>query len=88
MFSIHSRRRQYFSRQIINKEFASRWYPGAGLYRNVSLIIKKQRKYRPMGTVYNHTFISSAVAKVNVKTKVSGENTRLVTTILMPKGIN
>jgi beta-galactosidase len=28
-----------------------------------------------MGTVYNHTFISSAVAKVNVKTKVSGENT-------------
>jgi hypothetical protein len=54
MFSIHSRRRQYFSRQIINKEFASRWYPGAGLYRNVSLIIKKQRKYRPMGTVYNH----------------------------------
>jgi beta-galactosidase len=37
MFSIHSRRRQYFIRQIINKEFASRWYPGAGLYRNVSL---------------------------------------------------
>jgi beta-galactosidase len=61
--------------KLSNKEFASRWYPGAGLYRNVSLIIKK-RKYRPMGTP---PFISSAVAKVNVKTKVSGENTRLVT---------
>jgi beta-galactosidase len=39
-----------------------------------------------MGTVYNHTFISSAVAKVNVKTKVSGENTRLVTTIFDAEG--
>jgi beta-galactosidase len=28
--------------KLSNKEFASRWYPGAGLYRNVSLIIKKQ----------------------------------------------
>jgi hypothetical protein len=28
-----------------------------------------------MGTVYNDTFISSAVAKVNIKTKVSGEYT-------------
>jgi beta-galactosidase len=26
--------------KLTNKEFASRWYPGAGLYRNVSVIIK------------------------------------------------
>jgi hypothetical protein len=38
-----------------------------------------------MGSVYNDTFISDAVAKVNIKTKVSAK-IRLVTThFLMPK---
>jgi beta-galactosidase len=37
---IHSRRNNTLSVKLTNKEFASRWYPGAGLYRNVSVIIK------------------------------------------------
>ena len=28
--------------EVSNKEFASRWYPGAGLYRKVSIIVKNK----------------------------------------------
>lgn len=72
--------------QLTNKEFASRWYPGAGLYRKVSLIVKNKTSINQWGTFVTTPFISKNEAKVNIKTKVSGENTRLVTTIVDAEG--
>ncbi len=72
--------------QLTNKAFASRWYPGAGLYRKVSLIIKEHTSIDQWGTVVTTPFISKDEAKVNIKTKVSGNATRLVTTILDTEG--
>ncbi len=72
--------------KLTNKEFASRWYPGAGLYRNVSLIVKNKTSINQWGTFITTPFISADVAKVNVKTKISGENTKLVTTIFDANG--
>ena len=60
--------------KLTNKEFASRWYPGAGLYRNVSVIIKNNESIDQWGQFVTTPFISAEVAKVNIKTKASGEN--------------
>ncbi|MFV5686904.1 DUF4982 domain-containing protein [Flavobacterium sp. GB2R13] len=72
--------------KLTNKEFASRWYPGAGLYRKVSLIIKNKESIDQWGTSITTPFISKEAAKVNVKTKATGENGYLVTTIFDANG--
>jgi beta-galactosidase len=72
--------------KLTNKDFASRWYPGAGLYRKVSLIIKNKESIDQWGTFITTPFISKEVAKVNVKTKATGENGYLVTTVFDANG--
>ncbi|MEL1241457.1 DUF4982 domain-containing protein [Flavobacterium flavipallidum] len=72
--------------KLSNKEFASRWYPGAGLYRKVSLIIKNNESIDQWGTSITTPLVSKEVAKVNIKTKASGENGYLVTTIYDANG--
>ncbi|MFL1013103.1 DUF4982 domain-containing protein [Flavisericum labens] len=72
--------------KLTNKEFASRWYPGAGLYRKVSLIIKNQESINQWGTFITTPYISDSIAKVNVKTKVSSTNGYLVTSIFDSDG--
>lgn len=72
--------------KLTNREFASRWYPGAGLYRNVSLIVKNPESIDQWGTFITTPFISDSVAKVNVKTKVSNTNGYLTTTIFDADG--
>jgi len=67
--------------KLTNKEFASRWYPGAGLYRKVSVIVKNEESIDQWGTFITTPFISESEAQVNIKTKVSGENLTLVTTV-------
>ncbi len=71
---------------LSNKGLSSRWYPGAGLYRKVRLIVKNQESINQWGTYITTPFISQDLAKVNIKTKVSGENLRLQTYILNAKG--
>ncbi|HSD08524.1 beta-galactosidase GalB [Flavobacterium sp.] len=72
--------------KLTNKEFASRWYPGAGLYRKVSLIIKNKESIDQWGTSITTPFISKDVAKVNIKTNASVENGYLVTTVFDADG--
>ncbi|MCB0449719.1 MAG: DUF4982 domain-containing protein [Confluentibacter sp.] len=73
--------------QLTNKPFASRWYPGAGLYRKVSVIVKNQESINQWGTFITTPFINQEEAKVNIKTSVSAENGRLITTIFDAKGV-
>jgi beta-galactosidase len=68
--------------QLTNRELSSRWYPGAGLYRNVSVIIKNDESINQWGTFITTPFISEDLAKVNIKTKVTGEKLSLVTHVL------
>ena len=72
--------------QLTNKPFASRWYPGAGLYRNVSIIVKNKESINQWGTFITTPFISEHEAKITVKTSVSAEKSRLVTTIFNAEG--
>lgn len=72
--------------QLSNKGLSSRWYPGAGLYRKVQIIVKNQESIDQWGVNITTPFISANLAKVNIKTKVSGENVRLQTSIVNPEG--
>jgi beta-galactosidase len=58
--------------RLENLPEASRWYPGAGLYRNVHLIITDEVHIPVWGTYITTPVVNPAFAKVLVKTKVEG----------------
>jgi beta-galactosidase len=61
---------------------SSRWYPGAGLFRKVSIIVKNAESIDQWGTYVTTPVVTQDIAKVNIKTKISGKGVRLVTDIL------
>jgi len=65
-----------------NMPKSSRWYPGAGLYRNVHLIIKDEKSIEQWGITVTTPMVKKEFAKVNIKTKLTGKGVRLVTQIL------
>jgi beta-galactosidase len=71
---------------LSNKGLSSRWYPGAGLYRNVRIIVKNPESIDQWGTFITTPYISSSLAKVNIKTKATGSNLSLLTYILNAMG--
>ncbi|MGV3705591.1 MAG: DUF4982 domain-containing protein [Arcticibacter sp.] len=72
--------------QLSNRGLSSRWYPGAGLYRKVQLVVKNSESIDQWGVNITTPFISAQQAKVSIKTKVSGDKVRLVTSILSAEG--
>ncbi|MBA9079314.1 DUF4982 domain-containing protein [Rufibacter quisquiliarum] len=72
--------------QLQNQGLSSRWYPGAGLYRKVQIVVKNPESIDQWGTYITTPFISAEQAKVNIKTKATGGNIRLVTQILDARG--
>lgn len=72
--------------RLENKPFASRWYPGAGIYRKVQLIVKDQVHFTQWGTFITTPYVSEDIAKVNIKSEVNGKNVRLDTEIMDTSG--
>ena len=72
--------------KLTNVGFSSRWYPGAGLYRNVRIIVKNKESIDQWGTFITTPMITSEMAKVNIRTNVTGEDVQLVTHILNANG--
>jgi len=72
--------------KLNNREKSSRWYPGAGLYRNVKLIVKNKEHITQWGQFITTPVITDKQAKVNIKTKVTGKNLSLVSTIYDASG--
>ncbi len=68
------------------KELSSRWYPGAGLFRNVRIVIQPKHHFKLWETFITTPMVQADWAKVNIKTKVAGEKLRLETTIIDPSG--
>ncbi|QHL86819.1 DUF4982 domain-containing protein [Nibribacter ruber] len=71
---------------LTNQGESSRWYPGAGLYRKVQVIVKNKESIDQWGTFVTTPFISGELAKVNIKTKVSGDRVRLLTQVMDAQG--
>ncbi|MCK9181011.1 MAG: beta-galactosidase, partial [Bacteroides sp.] len=75
--------------RLENKPQSSRWYPGAGLYRNVHLIVTSKLHVPIWGTYVTTPYVSSEFASVNLKTTIKnsdGEVVRVVTHLLDADG--
>ncbi|TDD95725.1 DUF4982 domain-containing protein [Flavobacterium cellulosilyticum] len=66
---------------LSNLESSSRWYPGAGLYRKVKVIVKNKESIDQWGTFITTPIVTAELAKVNIKTTVTGENLQIKTVI-------
>lgn len=64
-----------------NREKSSRWYPGAGLFRKVQLIVKGSQRIDQWGVTITTPEITAEKAIIHLKTNVTGKNMQLVTTI-------
>lgn len=78
---------------LMNRSEQSRWYPGAGLYRNVHVVVTNKIHIPVWGTYVTTPVVKKEFAQVNLKTKISipqgvGKNKllELKTTIVAPDG--
>ncbi|MCW0483892.1 DUF4982 domain-containing protein [Prolixibacteraceae bacterium A06] len=72
--------------RLENREQSSRWYPGAGLYRNVHLIVSNAIHVPVWGTYLTTPFVSDDYASVQLETTLAnvpeGADVRVETVIL------
>lgn len=77
--------------RLENRSEQSRWYPGAGLYRNVHVIQTNDVHIPIWGTFITTPTVKKEYAKVNIRTKVEGNTAsnrslKLSTEVLDPSG--
>lgn len=71
--------------RLENKPQSSRWYPGAGLYRNVHIIVTDEVHVPVWGTHITTPFVSEEYASVKLRTEIENSDNneiRIVTEIL------
>ena len=74
--------------RLENLERSSRWYSGAGLYRNVHLLITNKTHIPVWGTCIRTTALSDASASIGMQIDVDGatDATTVSTSIISPEG--
>lgn len=76
--------------ELENPEKSSRWYPGAGLYRNVRIVETDRLHIPTWGTHVTTPYVAADMASVKLATTIAGatdlEKISVVTTILDPEG--
>ena len=75
--------------RLENKPQSSRWYPGAGLYRNVRLVTTESVHVPVWGTQLTTPHVSDEYASVRLRTEIANvgnKNIRIVTEIISPDG--
>ena len=75
--------------RLENRPQSSRWYPGAGLYRNVRVVTTEAVHVPVWGTQLTTPHVAADYASVCLKTTVEGagrQDVRIVTEILSPEG--
>jgi beta-galactosidase len=75
--------------RLENRPESSRWYPGAGLYRNVHVISTDSVRVPVWGTQVTTPLVYNEMASVRLRTTIEGTNgrdVRVVTSVLAPDG--
>ena len=75
--------------RLENRPQSSRWYPGAGLYRNVHLILTDKVHVPVWGTYVTTPHVSAQAATVRLQTRLEGADSlevKVVTEIVDPAG--
>ncbi|MDR2130588.1 MAG: DUF4982 domain-containing protein [Odoribacteraceae bacterium] len=67
--------------RLENKPRSSRWYPGAGLYRDVCLIVTGDTRVPVWGTRITTPLVSDSVARVCIESDIEGSLSRVITEI-------
>lgn len=67
---IQEGRKNTLAVKLMNRPEQSRWYPGAGLYRNVHIIVTENVHIPVWGTYVTTPVVKKDFAKVNLKVKV------------------
>lgn len=72
-----------------NRPFSSRWYSGAGIYRNVKLIVKNRIHVPIWGVWITTPEVSGTRARIDVRTSIDNcsEEIRVRSRILDPHGV-
>ena len=73
--------------RLENLPSSSRWYPGAGLYRNVHLILTEEVHVPVWGTCITTPLVSRDSATVHLRTTVKGGPATVQTRIFDPSGL-
>jgi len=78
--------------RLENKPESSRWYPGAGIYRNVRLVKTSPIRIAHWGTYITTPEITAKNAEVSIKTEIDGltgdkSEVKLVTEFYNPQGV-
>jgi len=55
---------------LMNRPEQSRWYPGAGLYRNVHVVVTEDAHIPVWGTYVTTPVVNKDFAKISIKTKI------------------
>ncbi|MFI3321835.1 MAG: beta-galactosidase GalB [Rikenellaceae bacterium] len=80
---INAGKENILSVRLENPAESSRWYPGAGIYRNVSITVKNKVSIAQWGVNITTPYVAKDMARVNIKTTINGgDNSELVTEIL------
>ncbi len=82
-------RKNLLAVRLENRPQSSRWYPGAGLYRNVRVVATEAVHVPVWGTQLTTPHVAADYASVCLKTTVEGagqQDVRIVTEILSPEG--
>lgn len=76
--------------RLENRPEQSRWYPGAGLYRNVRVVISDEVSVPVWGTYVTTPVVKENFARINLKTKIDrtepDKNYEISTQIIDPLG--
>lgn len=75
--------------RLENQPQSSRWYPGAGLYRNVRVVVTDEIHVPTWGTHITTPYVSEEYASLKLATTLAGANgkdVRIKTDILDPDG--
>ena len=73
--------------RLENKPESSRWYPGAGIYRNVRLVKTAPDRIAHWGTYITTPIATNKEGEVNIKTEIDGNSAiKLITEIYDSKG--
>ncbi len=78
--------------RLENENESSRWYPGAGIYRNVHLVVTEDAYVPVWGTQLTTPIVTKELAKVELRTKLTTPEGvdrsiyRIVTDIINPAG--
>jgi len=67
--------------RLENLANSSRWYPGAGIYRKVQIMVKDEVCFQHWGTFITTPIVTNEVAQVNIKSDVEGTGLKVHTEI-------